>query len=412
MRLSPRPWSLLVAAGALGVGCYAGASGSGDAGRDAGEDLRQDAASSGARPDSDSDAGFTEVIEADLCGSLDCGAGSCDAVTGGCVCPAAQFFDGRGCAQVMPCLADGGCPDRCPLPRVQALDVVRGDEILQFETVEGATLEVGVAPDASAAQPDKWMRATQIAMAAFVGQRVRVFARIESAECMPVGFLSRVYDVREAYPGAATEPGSPAVHMDDARVAAWASEVIDYTPGADVGAQWRDADQALGRAEGTSADVVVLGNGGSITLGFGTTIADGEGAELAVFENGFSSNFLELARIEVSSDGVHFVAFDGASRHQQPVAPQGVIAPEQLHGFAGGYQRGYGSPFDFALLRQHPAVVAGQLALQSVTHVRVVDIIGDGSARDAFDRVIYDPYPNMDTGGFDLDAVAVLEPAP
>jgi hypothetical protein len=43
-----------------------------------------------------------------------------------------------------------------------------------------------------------------------------------------------------------------------------------------------------------------------------------------------------------------------------------------------------------------------------VTHVRIVDVVGDGSARDSDGRVIWDPYPTILTAGFDLDAVGVI----
>jgi hypothetical protein len=38
----------------------------------------------------------------------------------------------------------------------------------------------------------------------------------------------------------------------------------------------------------------------------------------------------------------------------------------------------------------------------------VVDIVGDGAALDSFGHPIYDPTPTIGTGGFDLDAIAVL----
>ncbi len=46
--------------------------------------------------------------------------------------------------------------------------------------------------------------------------------------------------------------------------------------------------------------------------------------------------------------------------------------------------------------------------LNHITHVRLVDIIGDGSAFDARGSVIYDPYATVISAGFDLDAIGVL----
>src|SRR5690606_20268046 len=72
------------------------------------------------------------------------------------------------------------------------------------------------------------------------------------------------------------------------------------------------------------------------------------------------------------------------------------------------YISGYGTPFDLQELQGH----AG-LDINNITHVRLVDVIGSvsgNSSLDALGRVINDPYPtNFPTGGFDLDAVAVLQ---
>ena len=40
--------------------------------------------------------------------------------------------------------------------------------------------------------------------------------------------------------------------------------------------------------------------------------------------------------------------------------------------------------------------------------MRIRDLLGDGSNRDSYGNPIYDPTPTYGTGGFDLDAVGVL----
>jgi hypothetical protein len=97
----------------------------------------------------------------------------------------------------------------------------------------------------------------------------------------------------------------------------WASSVLSITRGPqDIAvansplASFGDPSNALGMANGVSTHVVSLGDEGSITLGFNAPIANGPGADFAVFENGFLSGgaglaYLELAYVEVSSDGVH-----------------------------------------------------------------------------------------------------------
>ena len=97
--------------------------------------------------------------------------------------------------------------------------------------------------------------------------------------------------------------------MDDAAFTAWATGWEDYDPGAAVDTQWQVPDNALGKAQGSPYDVVCLGRGGVITLTFDAPIRDGAGWDFAVFENSFSDTFIELAYVEVSSNGTNFTRF-------------------------------------------------------------------------------------------------------
>ncbi|MEO5367000.1 MAG: hypothetical protein H7831_11770, partial [Magnetococcus sp. WYHC-3] len=200
---------------------------------------------------------------------------------------------------------------------------------------------------------------------------------------------------------AAGQSGSDALSMDDADIAAWAHAVVDYQPGASVSLGFQTPEKALGRAAGTAYDVVSLGCGGSLTLAFDPPLGDGPGWDLAVFENGFRDDFLELAFVEISSDGSRFYRFPGTSLTPAAVAGFGSVDPTDVDGLAGKYRQGFGTPFDFQTLAGH----AG-LDLESVTHVRLVDIVGNGSALDQGGRPIYDPFPTVTSAGFDVDAMA------
>ncbi len=208
---------------------------------------------------------------------------------------------------------------------------------------------------------------------------------------------------------AAGQSGSTAIPMNSATFAGWASGYLDYLPGTNVDAAFKTPNLALGPATGVSTDVVVLGDAGSITLTFDRPIANGAGADFAVFENSFSDSFLELAWVEVSSDGASFFRFPGFSYTANPVNSFGTIDPTNIDGLAGKYRGGYGTPFDLNLLSS----VAG-LDVNDVRYVRIVDIVGDGNTFDSFPAVlggphpIYDPTPTRLSGGFDLEAVGVI----
>jgi len=209
------------------------------------------------------------------------------------------------------------------------------------------------------------------------------------------------------YPPAADVPGSTAIHMDDPAFVGWATGYTDYTIGSNVDSTWQTPEKALGKATGNSYDVVSLGRGGRITLTFAAPIEDGEGWDFAVFENSFSDTFLEFAYVEVSSDGTNFLRFDNDSLTADPVGSYGSIDPTDIEGLAGKYRQGYGTPFDLADLREKEEVASGMLDLSHITHVRIIDIIGDCTSLDSSGDIIWDPYPTVISAGFDLEAIGV-----
>ncbi|NND98211.1 MAG: DUF4465 domain-containing protein, partial [Pirellulaceae bacterium] len=206
---------------------------------------------------------------------------------------------------------------------------------------------------------------------------------------------------------AAGEIGSTAVAHDDPGIVAWATAVDSYTPGSDVTTDFQTPNEALGPVTAGAPTTVSLGRGGQITFRFDAPIRDGLGADFAVFENSFSDTFLELGYVEVSSDGVNFFRFDSDSRTPAAVDAFGAVDPTDVHNLAGKYRQGFGTPFDLEELDGRSTL----LDITHVTHVRLIDVVGDGSAFDAGGRVIYDPFPTAGSAGMDVDAVGVIHQA-
>ena len=112
---------------------------------------------------------------------------------------------------------------------------------------------------------------------------------------------------------AASQTPTTAIAYDDPRFVDWASGWKDVYYGENCADEWRTPHLACGKAGTSVFDIVCLGDGGSITMTFDNAIRDGEGFDFAVFENSFDEKFLELAYVEVSSDGVNFVRFPNLS---------------------------------------------------------------------------------------------------
>ena len=219
-------------------------------------------------------------------------------------------------------------------------------------------------------------------------------------------------------------PGTTAMHADSSAFVAWATgctvergpKRIDVPNSALV--SFGDETLALGRPGGTM-DVVSLGDGGTATLTFDSPICNAKGPDFAVFENGLHPDtdptmtlyFLELAFVEVSSDGEHFFRFPAVTHVQCETQLENAdaIDPSQIHNFAGKYEAMYGTPFDLDEVEDNAL-----LNKERITHVRLVDVVGcisiDSCARyDSQGHIINDPWPTgFKSGGFDLDAVGVI----
>jgi len=228
-----------------------------------------------------------------------------------------------------------------------------------------------------------------------------------------IAFLWGSSSLYAQYAPAAGKLGSTAIHKDSAVFIAWATDCDVYRGREDASnkaspfASFGNKHDAIGKADGS---VVSLGDAGYAVLTFDPPIANGPGFDFAVFENGFSDTYLELAFVEVSSDGVRFVRFPSVSLTdtQVQVGTFGQVNPERIDNLAGKYRVFWGTPFDLALLAD-----SQELNINAITSVRIIDVVGSITdslaSRDHFGRIINDPFPTaFESGGFDLDAVGVI----
>lgn len=180
---------------------------------------------------------------------------------------------------------------------------------------------------------------------------------------------------------------------------------------------------------GGSLDVHSLGVGGSATLGFDLTLADGPGADLVVYENGFvvtpGQVYTEACLVEVSTNGVDFARFP--TRYSGPAAQQsafGSLPFGTFSGLVGGVPVlanvltntvdpldpvvSGGEAFDLAELADHDLVQQGLVDLQEVHFVRLVDVL-EGTVQDSSGSLIWDH--GGTAGSADIDGVGVIQHA-
>ena len=215
--------------------------------------------------------------------------------------------------------------------------------------------------------------------------------------------------------------GTTAMHADSSAFVAWATgctverglQRIDK-PESGV-ASFGEEALAIGVPGGTM-DVISLGDGGSATMTFASPIYNGPGPDFAVFENGLVNAqdtticFLEIAFVEVSSDGENFFRFPAVTKVQDTAQLNGFACMHAslIHNFAGKYQAMYGTPFDLNEVEDNAL-----LDKNKVTHVRVIDVVGtidpDYATYDSEGHKVNDPWPTpFGSSGFDLDAVGVI----
>lgn len=214
--------------------------------------------------------------------------------------------------------------------------------------------------------------------------------------------------------------GTTAIHKDS-------SVFVNWATACSISRGWQDAaDTTLGKAQvgdetyvpGKAGNgVVSLGDGGIAVMTFEKPLTNGPGYDFAVFENGFidqtldpGNAFLELAFVEVSSDGINFFRFDAESLNDTIVQRASFEAMNavKINNLAGKYIANYGTPFDLDELKDQPG-----LDVNKITHVKVIDVTGSidplYATRDSKGRTINDPYPTaFASGGFDLDGIGVI----
>lgn len=238
-------------------------------------------------------------------------------------------------------------------------------------------------------------------------------------------FLSANFLMAQSYAPQAGVAGSTAIPANSSLFKSWAT-------GATVVRGYQQINTAVSALANAGIDanaigasngsIVSLGDGGNAILTFAKPITNGSGFDFAVFENGFMSGqsgraFLELAFVEVSSDGINFFRFPSHNQYPanfvQNTTDMGgpgfaTMDATYLNNFAGKYTSGFGTPFDISDLPDNPL-----LNKEQITHVKIIDVIGTNidtyRTYDSFGNVAIDPFPTPGgSSGFDLDAVGVI----
>jgi len=226
-------------------------------------------------------------------------------------------------------------------------------------------------------------------------------------------FLTQIALGQGSFAPSAGQTGSTAMHKDSSSFVAWIDrctvrrglqQINDTSLGfANVG----DSSDAFGKADGTT---VSLGDGGEAIVELSQPVFNGPGNDFAVFENGFSATFLELAFVEVSSNGIDFFRFPSTSQTQvvSQVGIFGNLFATEIHNLAGKYHVNYGTPFDISDLPD-----TSLLNKYAISHIRIKDVVGNVmepfSSKDQYGTVINDPWPTpFASSGFDLDAVGLI----
>lgn len=216
------------------------------------------------------------------------------------------------------------------------------------------------------------------------------------------------------FPGPAGTSNSTAISHNDPLIVAWGDSVLVQRGVEDISVlnspevTYGQPEYALGEV---NSNVVSLGDGGSATYYFSSPIKNELGFDFAVFENGFSDQFLELAFVEVSSDGVNFSRFPAQCFIQDTIQIATFEASgdaTKIHNLAGKYRVNFGTPFELDELIDEPNVDINQ-----IHYIRIIDVVGSidpiYGSQDVNGNFINDPYPTaFASGGFDLDAIAVF----
>lgn len=231
-------------------------------------------------------------------------------------------------------------------------------------------------------------------------------------------FLLIPFNLFAQYPSVIGQEGNIAVSSTSSTINFWVNNPIQLK--STIG--WMNiADTTLGKANyGENSDVLgeadgsvlSLGDGGSVIIQLQETFGNVDGYDFAIFENSFSDDFLELAFVEVSSNGTDFYRFPAISLTDtvEQIGPFDVSETERINNLAGKYPVFYGTPFN---LDDLPNI--NSLNKQAISHLKIIDVVGslntDFCSYDSQGNKINDPWPTaFESSGFDLDAIAILHP--
>lgn len=230
--------------------------------------------------------------------------------------------------------------------------------------------------------------------------------------------LTNTLSVFSQFSGPADTPGTEAMHKDSSDFVDWAVGCFierGYLDISNPSLGFTDFGNAINVTGPSDGQVASLGDSGNAVIIFVSPIFNGPGNDFAVFENSFSNTFLELAFVEVSSDGSNYFRFPATSNTSTDVqiGPFDAVGDATLlNNLAGKHAANYGTPFDLEELVGIPG-----LNLQNITHVKIIDVVGSISStfgsQDQFGTFINDPFPTaFPSGGFDIESVGVINQQP
>ncbi len=209
------------------------------------------------------------------------------------------------------------------------------------------------------------------------------------------------------------QAGTTAIHADSNVFVGWASSCNVTVGYADISipengvVTYGTDNDAIGKADNGP---VSLGDGGFAVTNFDVPISNGDGWDFAIFENSFSNDFLELAFVEVSSNGQDYYRFSSISSTQSDtqISTFGLVDATKINNLAGKYRAMYGTPFDLDELKN----IDG-LDVSHIISIKIIDVVGcllnNYATFDSEGNKINDPWPTpFETGGFDLDAIGVI----
>ncbi len=225
-------------------------------------------------------------------------------------------------------------------------------------------------------------------------------------------FLS-TYSIQAQFAPAVGQPGSTAIGKDSSVFINWGDNAeiargyVDISDKSKGQVIQGSIEQVYGKADNKT---VSLGDSGVVVYKINPPIINGESWDFAVFENSFNDNFLELATVEVSSDGEHYFMFNPISLTDtsEQIGAFGTIDATKIHNLAGKYRGGYGTPFDLDSLPDNDF-----LDKNNIRFIRITDVVGsidpDFFTLDVNGNPINDPFPTpFESGGFDLDALGII----